>query len=249
MWFKKIGFNFQMTEVNTFQIITDFVNELHNLFGTKQKSLALFHRLVKTSANNPERIETITSKVKGFCTQNRMAIQENNASKLLHTKLVFSDRIFIDIGLILTKSPPDVVRTVWKYLLTFSALLDAESNAKDVLRNQVTEQHPEPSLPTEINEIFGDLVESIKTDIKDANIQPSDNPMEMVSSLLKSGALTKIMDNFQTKMESGELNLQKLMGVAQHMMGDMMNQAGGDPMMQAMMMNMMSQMPDLEKTD
>ncbi len=224
------------TEVNVFEIIKDFVNELHSFYGTKQKSLALYHRLI-TRASTSELIQAHIERFKKFCIQNRVAIAESNPQKFVQNKIIFSGSVYIDIGLILSnsKSPANITSAIWKYLLTFSALLDTESKAKELLKTQPKE--------SEITEIFGDLVESIKTDLQEANITPSDNPMEMVSTLLKSGALTKIMDNFQTKMESGELDLNKLMGMAQHMMGDMMQQAGGDPLMQGMMMNLMANMP------
>lgn len=227
-----------------FQTLLDFVNELNDFFGKKQKPLALYQRLmVRTQIGDTHIIDRHVVAFRKFCIENRGAIVERDVSKISSTSISFSDRIFINLKPILIEAQKDqdTFNVIWKYLLTISAFVDSESEAKKVLLSDAFKVEGGES-----TDVLTDLVSTIQKEVEDSGLELSDNPMQMVNNLMQSGAFEKIMESFNSKMDSGELNMGKLMGLAQNMMGKLTQDMGNDPMMEnmmAMMQHTIGQMP------
>lgn len=224
-------------EINltTFKVILDFINDLFEIFGQQQHSLALYHRLVsRTMVSDVAMISRHVQVFKSFCESNRVAICEKNGNKLSPSVIVFSDRIKINLYSILKKSDKETAETIWKYLLTLSVCVDANSPARDVLQQDAVSavhNRQQSSDLSGISSVFTDMMSTMQEELEKADIQPSDNPMEMVAGLMKSGAIESIMKKFSGKMESGEINIGSIMGLAQGLMKDM----GDNPMLTQMM--------------
>jgi len=222
--------------LNTFRTINDFINELNDFFGKKQNSLQLYHRLIKRTeiADTKMIIKHIEVFTK-FCVGNRKGIQDKDINKFSSHKISFSDRIYINLLPIMNHKDKDVVKTVWKYLLTISALVDKESRAKSILYNDGSSGMG--------GGLMGDMMGTIQQEIDAANIQDTGNPLEMMGSLMASGALSNIMTSFTDKMNNGEFDIMSLMGEAQNMMQGLQSSEGGEnPMMNPLIQNMMQTM-------
>jgi hypothetical protein len=84
------------------------------------------------------------------------------------------------------------------------------------------------------------------TDIIDkveSHVDPNANPMEAVSSIMQSGIFTDLIGGMNQGLSDGSLDIGKLMGAVQGMVGklDQGNGAGSDPQT-ANAMNMISSM-------
>jgi hypothetical protein len=233
--------------MDSFKLLTDFITELNLSYGHTQKPLVLFHRLLTRKGNmSPSARQTLLNHTKDFCIANRDAITRMDVTAFQEKCLKMDEKyIFVDFGKLVEDAGGALPTEVWRYLLSLSALLDPESTAKEVLTRQPL---PSPSavsqmphVPAAAVDMLGDLVRTIQTDLESFDLPATDNPIETATSLVKSGALGKIVETLQTKMQNGEIDLTAMMGMAQQMVGEMAAGAGGgDPMMASMLMGMMA---------
>ena len=222
----------------TFQNILEFVTDLHEVIGTSQKALTMYYRLLtKAPVSDQKILKRHVSCFKTFCITNRSAICEKDINKLVSKKIEFTERIFIDIPRIFKLLDRDSKNTMWKYLLTISAIVDEESTARDVLNK--------PSNP---NSVITELMETVQDELTSSNIQVSDNPMEMVMSLMSSGAIDNIMNSFQSKISNGEIDMMSMLSAAQMMTQNIQDDAKGtdNPMLKELVENMSGMMTNIE---
>lgn len=214
----------------SFKAICSFVNDLNSIFGAKQKSLKLYARLInKTPFTNEEAIKRHILCFNQFCVANRKAIKEQNPIELTHKHIVFTkDKIYINMELIFSSAStePELIKDIWKHLLTISALIDPAGGAKQVLMNETKGD----SNTTSGDDPFLSMIGKVQGSIK-----PDASVSDIFSSVMQSGILTDLMSG----MQSGQLNIGQMLGSIQKVLSS----AGGnaDPQLQGMM-NMMGTM-------
>lgn len=205
-------FELSNEDLIAYKTITSFVNDLCDGYGDTYHSLKLYNRLLqKTTLSNSHSIRKHISVFRNFSIEYRDDILNNNLSpKLSQSKIVYSDRVYIDIGRILKNSDKQTLILIFKHLLSISALLDPIGKAKEVLKKMLNSEN--------VNDeggIFNDIFSKISD-----NINPESNPMEAIGSILNSGVFTDIINTVSKKMEDGKLDLGKLMGGMQNMMSN-----------------------------
>ncbi len=226
-----------------FKAISNFVRDLNDNFGTKQRSLQLYSRLIsKTKIIHEGPIKKHVDAFNVFCTENKDAISTKNKNGLKCNKITYSDKVYINMGLIFQQSNKQEMSAIWKHLLTIMALLDPSSKAKSVLRESL-----HSSGEAEQN-FLTNIIDKVET-----NIDPSStsNPMEAVSKIMSSGIFTDLVGGMSSGLQSGELDLGKLMGSVQNMVGSLQAQTGGEtpegmPDLSAMMGQMTNMMSNLQ---
>jgi len=193
----------------TFKAISNFVNELCENFGSQQHSLKLYQRLIeKTTITHDKAISKHIDAFKKFCVDNRDAIINKNVSKLnpSHSKIEYSDRVFIDLSSIFRSSDKETAGVIWTHLLTISAIVDPEAKAKDILKKI-------NASGTKEGDFLTDMIIKVSESV-DLN---SSNPMEMISSLMASGALNDIASTVSNSVKDGSLDLGQLVGTVSKM--------------------------------
>ena len=116
------------TDLATFQVIVDFVTNLHNYFDSKVHSITLYHRLIyQKSFQDDDLILRHVNIFRTFCQTNRDALRERNEHKFNPSRITFSDRIFIDLAYVFAHV--DTKTIVWEYLLAISAHVDPQSGS------------------------------------------------------------------------------------------------------------------------
>ena len=209
------------TILMSFKAVAAFVKDLNEVFGKKQKSLALYARLIeKTGIVHEKPIEKHLEAFKAFCIYNRDSISSQNKRGLSNPKISYNDRVYIDMNHIfnLCENEPDTTDTIWKHILTISALLDPTSNAKKILKENIEKNQHEGNDSKE-EEFISSLIDKVEQSIDPTKV--SDNPMAAVSSMMSSGVITDLIGNMQNGLASGELNLGRLMNTVQGMMTKM----------------------------
>jgi len=209
------------TILMSFKAVAAFVKDLNEVFGKKQKSLALYARLIeKTGIVHEKPIEKHLEAFKAFCIYNRDAISSQNRKELNNPKISYNDRVFIDISHIfnLCENDTDTTNTIWRHILTISALLDPTSNAKKILKETIEKNQNEGGDSKE-EEFISSLIDKVEQSIDPTKI--SDNPMSAVSSMMSSGVITDLIGNMQNGLANGELDLGRLMNTVQGMMTKM----------------------------
>jgi len=190
-----------MEHVKIFHKFCDFVNDLHEVFGTHMKSLKMYHVLITAlrdkHSEQPEKyidqIETHVKKLNEFISVNKEAILQQDSNLIVQKNLSFSERIYIDFELVLRHS--EEKSAIWKHLLYLYSLCDPDSSAKSVLNKFLEEDTPE-----------NNIIKNIASKLEETNITQqfsnTSNPMEMMSMLNSSGLMSSIMSS----MDPNSLN-------------------------------------------
>lgn len=204
-----------------FKAISNFIKELASLYSKQQRSLKLYSRLInKTTLTHDNSIKKHNDAFKNFCISNRNAIITKKVEKIEQSKISYSQRVFIDIVDIFKLADSDTSEIIWQHLLCISAIVDPLGKAKEVLKenlSRVTEDTSELHFIT-------DIINKVEK-----HVDPDANPMEAVSSILKSGIFTDLIGGMNQGLSDGSLDIGKLMGAVQGMVGQLGEKTGGDP--------------------
>lgn len=203
------------TSLITFRAICNFVNDLESVYGKNQKPLRLYKRLINhTQISHDSAIRKHLNLFRDFCVTNRDAIMTKDHGKITTPKISYSDRVYIDLGRIFQEIEEDTVDTIWDHILTISAFLDPTGKAKEILKKNLDDGR---NGKEEI-----DFLQNIISKVEN-NVNPNANPMDAVSSLLKSGMLNEMISDLGSK----KLDMNKLLGLVQNMVSSM--DIGDDP--------------------
>lgn len=192
-----------------FRSILTFVQELNGLFGEASRPLQRYaYLLSKTTFSDIAIIEKHQAIFTRFCMLNRIPFQHVAVQSLEYPRIEYSDKAFIDIGDILARASSKASATIWKHLLTISAILDPDNNAKQLL----LQLQLQPSIPATTN---ADGISKILDDIKNhpsiQDIDPDASPEEMLKNLMQSPILPEIFSKTKTLIENGQLDLSMFM--------------------------------------
>jgi hypothetical protein len=194
-------------DLAAFQTILDFVKNLHEYYGTTTstnnasiKALNLYSRLIsKMGFSDDTLILRHINAFKDFCVKNRDEIRNRNTN-LYCKKIVFTERIFIDMEYIFKKADQETTHILWQHILAISAYLDPENKTKELLQSLRNDRSNEGNfLASMIENVSGQL----------GNNQ--ENPMAMIGSLMNSDMFSSMMGSMNENVENGNLDLGKLM--------------------------------------
>jgi len=201
-------------KLRIFNSIASFVQDLDTGFEKKYKPVALYNRLlVRTTLRSNTAIERHINAFRSFFNNNPNYIQ--NKSLTDNTCISYSDRIYLDLRKILSKTDTDAHQHIHKHLVIIYSLMNLGTRQG----REALESFAEASGNSELDLNLPDTTEGnfIKDTLTEMtqhfeNMEDSGNPMMMMSSMMQSGFFTKFMGDLQTKFSSGEMDLRSLMG-------------------------------------
>lgn len=206
-----------------FKAISGFIRDLSDLYGKEQRSLNLYRRLIeKTSIIHEQAISKNIEIFRKFCVANRDAFQLADSDKVGETVIKYSDKVFIDMAAIFKLADSDSKQSIWKHLLTISAFVDPGSNAKKMLKEMSQDSKNNGGSGKE-EDFLSSIIQKVE-----GSIDPeaaSANPMAAISSIMTSGVFTDLIGSMQSGIESGELNIEKMLGTVQSMLGGLQTDA------------------------
>lgn len=208
-----------MTDYNllTFKAITSFVNDLSDIFSADNHELKLYQHLInKTTISHEKAIEKHIEAFSTFCLKNREAIVTKDHSKLMND-IRYSDKVFIDIKSILASTDKETANVIWKHILTISAFVDPSGRAKEILRQNSSNE----------SNLISDIINKVEENV-DLN---HSNPLDAVSSIMNSGLFTDLMVGMNSKLQDGSIDVGKLMNTVQQLcstIGGADGKGGGD---------------------
>ena len=209
----------------TFKSIADFVNNLCDEYGNTIKSLKLYRRLINhTQIGHAKAIEKHIALFRDFSVTNSEALLSQDYVKLVSPRIEYSTRVYIDMDVIFKKADSENAAIIWKHLLTISALVDPSSEAKKVLKNQESD-------------FLADIIGKVEK-----NVSPNSTPAEAMISIMSSGLLTELFGSVQSGISSGKLDMGKLLGSMQGLIGDVNDKAGDNPELKQMLGTITSMM-------
>jgi hypothetical protein len=198
-----------------FKAITTFINDLHTEFGSKYKSITLYHRLLeKTGIMHTGPILKHIDCFRSFFTANKEMMETQDVSKIVQSQVSYSERVYVDIANIMKSADKECVVIIWQHLLTIWGLIDPTSQAKQTLKEMMKNEDNKEA------NFLNNIIEKVESSIDPSKVSGS-NPMEMVSSLMQSGVFNELISGMQGGLEDGSLDMNKLMGSVQGMMTKM----------------------------
>ena len=205
------------TSLITFKTISNFTNDLGDVFSEKHRPLKLYvHLINKTTLSHETPIQKHISAFREFCIANRDSIY-NRDTELVKEKIVYSKRVFINLKEIFDIADKETKDVIWMHLLTISALVDPAGKAREILKEEATKGGDDDG---EIN-FLTDIISKVE-----ANVDPNSNPMEAVTSIMKSGIFTDLVSGMGNGLQDGSLDLGKLMNTVQKMVTKLSDNAG-----------------------
>jgi len=204
------------TSLITFKTISNFTNDLGDVFSEKHRPLKLYAHLInKTTLAHDVAIQKHVDAFRLFCVANREAISKTS-SKLSKEKIVYSKRVFINMKDIFQLADAETTQIIWKHLLTISALVDPAGKAREILKMQA-----EAGEGGEEVNFLTDIISKVE-----ANVNPNSNPMEAVTAIMQSGIFSDLVSGMGSGLQDGTLDLGKLMGTVQKMVTKLSDDAG-----------------------
>lgn len=195
-----------------FKAIHGFLMSLNEEFGTVNKPLRLYARLIEQTTFSHEL--PIRKHVQGFtqfCVDNRDAIYAKNASELKDPLIRYSERVYLNISELFELADADQRDVMWQHLLTISALVDTTGRAKQILKDNASTTASEANFLT-------DIIEKVEKNVK---VDQSSNPFDAIGQIMNSGIFSELIGSMNDKVNSGQLDLGKMMGVVQSMVSTM----------------------------
>jgi hypothetical protein len=191
------------TQLMTFNAITGFVAELNWAFGKQQHSLALYSRLIEhMNLSNTNAIKKTVDSFNSYISKNQSAIEAREEGKLSSDKIMYSDRVYINLTPLFRIADAETKGAMWRHLLTIYGVLYPDSQAKDILRKiNTTEKTSESAL---ISDMVNKIVPHLNTE--------ETNPMQAIMGLMSSGVFTELIGSMQKGMDEGNIDMNKLMG-------------------------------------
>lgn len=203
------------SSVLIFKAITTFINDLQTEFGAKYKSISLYHRLLeKTGIMHTGPVLKHIDCFRAFFTKNKEAMETQDVKKFADSKIIYSERVYVDMETVLRHSDRDSAPIIWKHLLTIWGVIDPTSQAKQSLREMMKNENGDEN--KEAN-FLSNIIDKVEQSVDPSKMNTS-NPMEMVQGLMQSGVFSELISGMQGGLSDGSLDMSKLLGSVQGMM-------------------------------
>lgn len=195
------------------------VSQLADQYGSKNKPLALYNRLISTM--DPEKETDHLDKWAAFLLKNAAVLEDTSIDikDVGEFKFRYNSKIYINFKHILSAEKSKSVRkTIWDHLLTVNAILDESGVGKELLTKR-RENQMTMSKGDEKN-FVSDAVDEITRTMEETEID-DENPMATIMSLVSSPMFTKLVTNMKGKVEDGDLDIGSLMSTVTGMMANL----------------------------
>ncbi len=224
-----------VTNLVAFKAISKFVKDLSEEFTepAKHMGLQLYNRLVEKTTIAHEtpvakHVETFTK----YCVANKDAILSQDVEKFTSEteSVTYSEKVTFNITRLLKEDADEECRNIIiDHLLIILGIVDrtASFDVKAILRSRqmaATSSAIDTIVPSDSKE--GKFINDIMNDVSSA-VDPTkmNNPVEAIQSMLTSPAFSNMLTKMKTGMESGDLDLGRLIGTIGNVVGTI---GGGD---------------------
>lgn len=217
-----------------FNAITECVSDLYTNFKKQQRPLVLYYHLIqKTKVSHKDAIEKHNEAFRHFCLANKKQILEKSTD-LVVSHISYSARVGIDMKAILTSAGSDTLPYIWQHLLCLLAIFDPESGAKTLLETELKNEEKALVKGGGGEEQF---LNNLMSNVGALGGGDVASPQAAMAQMMSSGMLTDLM----TGLQSGSLDMNKLLSTVKGMMSQVGESCGDDPHAKKMvgMMNTM----------
>jgi hypothetical protein len=204
-----------MDNLKPFHTICTFVKELKELFGKEHHNIALYHRLLeKTPITNTTAINKHIAIFSEFLRKNVDCLLGKTTERMWD-KIIFSKKIYINIKEIMDATDVDTRETIWKYLLSIHFYVFQTEEVRSKLAELLSSK---PGSNDNERQFIDNFMNKIEDKFKDKKFT---DPMSATQDLLKSGVFTEMVQNMNSELENGKIDIGRLLGTVQGMIGNL----------------------------
>ncbi|MAI12704.1 MAG: hypothetical protein CMM15_01690 [Rhodospirillaceae bacterium] len=201
-------------EISIFHHIVNFIGAINEIHGEFYENIALYNILLeKTGLVHKDPVRKHISLFSDFLLENQKAILEKDSSAIMNSRMEYSSKVYLDFQELLEITDDENREVIWQHLLALLAIVDPLSKARDI----IAADGEEGDKMTESN-FISNIVQKVTENIDENKMK---DPAEMVNSILGSGIFTDLVQDMNQGITSGELDLSKMMGGLQSIMGDL----------------------------
>lgn len=201
----------------TFKCICNFIKDVNDSFGKHQKSLLLYAALIeKTGIIHEEPIKKHIACFHDFVHKNEDAIMQKNVGAFQDYRIQYSEKVFIDMKDVFMRADKDETEVIWKHLITLLAVLEPSSQAKRMLKEEQEKKQKRGDTANE-EQFLTNIIDKVSNQIEPG----TQNPADMMTNLMSSGVFTDLVENMNQGLTNGELDLGKMIGSLQNMIGSL----------------------------
>jgi hypothetical protein len=224
--------------IETYGAITNFVNDLWEVFGDKKKitPLALYHRLIEhITLDDPAGMQKAIQGFQVFFATNAQHVISGELDKIPKgTKIPYNTgkTAYLEIQKYIHQASEEIRESIHQHLLTIGTLLKPN---KEMLNKLVESQQTSSNTTGEASQIdasslnidtstkegkfIKDIIESAKTSVEGLDMS---NPTAGIISLFQSGVLQKMIGGINESVGSGDIDPRKLIGTMQSALSALM---------------------------
>jgi hypothetical protein len=215
-----------------FKALSSFVDELSELFEKKHHPLKLYKRLIsKTTLSHETAILKHIDAFRTFCLENRETIKTRKVDNIKGT-IQYSSRVYIDLAEIFKycKDDNETLDAIWNHILTISAIVDPENNAKEILKKRM--KKPQSNRGNAgaggAANLISSLMSSMESQVNNSQLleESQGDPSKLISGIMSSGIFQNLLSNVTKSLNDENMDINSLVGVAQSMLSNMNNQDG-----------------------
>jgi hypothetical protein len=203
-----------------FNTICNFIRDLSASFGSKQKSLLLYgHLIEKTGLIHIDPVKKHINIFKKYIEENQEAIEDRDKSKFKTLTISYSDKVAIDLKGIFTLCDKEEEKVIWNHLLTISAVLNPLGNAKQILKDMTASKKGGGGADINEDNFLKNIMDKIGSEVENYDTDNM-NPMQMIGSMMSSGALNDIFQSISSGLNEGNLDLGSMMNSMQSLVSN-----------------------------
>jgi len=211
------------SRILVFKGICNFIKDLTESFGNRQKSLMLYSHLVeKTGIMHEEPIKKHVSLFYRFVKDNEEAILAGDEKKFTTYTLFYSEKVGVNLEEIFGMADREEKKAIFKHLLALLALLDPSSHAKELLKKEMDSKKKKGEDVNEEN-FLKNIIDKVSSEM-DTEVE---NPMQLMTKMMTSGVFKDIVEDMNSSFSEGNLDMGKMMNTMQMIMGNLGNMMGG----------------------
>lgn len=201
-------------EITIFHNIVNFIGAINDLHGEFSENIALYNILLeKTGLVHKEPVRKHIQLFSDFLKANHEAIIEKKAGQLVEHRIEYSPKVYLNFEELFRITDEENVEVLWQHLLALLALVDPLSKARDMVLAQKDEADEQKE-----SNFISNIVQKVTENIDENKMK---DPAEMVNSILGSGIFSELVQDMNNGITSGDLDLSKMMGGLQSIMGDL----------------------------
>jgi len=221
-----------MDQFKFFSKAIAFVNELSDSFSSVYPNIRLYYKLMnKTPVSNTNAIQKHNDLIIKYLNANKEAIKTKDSSLLnesISTKnIIFNDKVYINLTECIKQSDPTTKNIIFNHLLLLSYIADPTNEWRELVKQSFIDNSKNKkaastnsSTTNSANEFkfLDEFKDKIQEEFEDKEFS---DPMSAALSMIQSGFFTDMIQGMSSKVESGEIDAQKLLGSVQGMLGNL----------------------------